>query len=380
MRTCGLEWTPATGLAVCGPPVDAGLTLFFGPRSLLERPEAFAALRAAQPEAILLGCSTGGQIVDGDVGDDRICGVNLAFDGTRIRLARACRKEHPGARAVGEALGAQLAADDLAGAFILADGLSFDGAALVGGLASKVGAHVPLTGGLAGDGADFVSTLVAADAPPASGVTCAVGFYGESVRIGHGCAGGWDVFGPRRRITRSRENVVYEFDGKPALDLYERYLGEEAAGLPGTGLLFPLRIFDPARPGHDIVRTILAIDRNERSITFAGSMPQGWVSQLMRGSLDRLTKIAGQAAESAKFPNPPNRENVLAVLVSCIGRRLLMGQRAPEEAEAVRAAFGDNVPTIGFYSYGEISPHGLSGLSELHNQTMTVMTIMEDAA
>jgi hypothetical protein len=207
----------------------------------------------------------------------------------------------------------------------------------------------------------------------------AVGFYGKAIRIGHGSAGGWDEFGPRRHITKSRGNVLLELDGEPALDLYERYLGEEdIKGLPGTALLFPLRIRDPKRPDHDIVRTVLAVDRNKRSMTFAGDMPQGWVGQLMRGNFDRLAAGAGKAAQQACAKlGPPGNGAEIAILVSCIGRRLLMGQHTIDEIEAAGAEIGLNVPQLGFYSYGEISPHGTTGVCELHNQTMTVTTISE---
>lgn len=379
MKSCKLEWAPTTGLSIVGEPASADLLVFFGPRSLVELPDAIGAFRKACPKAVLLGCSTGGQIVEGDVEDDRMAGLALSFDRTAVRLASVRRKDHSSSFKVGEALAASLKREDLAGVFILADGLVFDGAELVAGIASVVGTHVPLMGGLAGDGPDFAQTLVFANADAESGMAAAVGFYGASVRIGHGSAGGWDMFGPRRKISRSVGNVVYELDGKPALDLYERYLGEEAADLPASGLLFPLRIFDPANKEHDIVRTLLAIDRDARSVTFAGSMPEGWVVQLMRGSIDRMSEGATQAAEQARLAQGPESDSA-AILVSCIGRRLLMGQRVGEEVEAVRNVLEQEGPVTGFYSYGEISPHAATGLSELHNQTMTVMTITEEAA
>lgn len=379
MRNCGLEWTPDTGLSLDGDQGDKpfDLAVFFGPRALLENAAAFDALRNAFPSAILIGCSTGGQIVGSEVEDDRICGMALSFTDTRLKLVRASREDYDCSRAVGDALAADLAADDLAGVFILADALAFDGAALVGGLTERIGDKIPVTGGLAGDDNAFFRTLVAANAQPETGMACAIGFYGKSVRIGHGVAGGWNAFGPRRRITRAVKNVVYELDGKPALDLYEHYLGEEAEALPASGLLFPLRISDPTQPNRNKVRTLLAIDRQERSITFAASMPEGWTAQLMRGSLDRLTDVAGEAGEQARKNVD---ENAAAILVSCIGRRLLMGQRVRDEVEAVRHALGESMRAVGFYSYGEIAPLTPSGFSELHNQTMTVMTISEEAA
>jgi hypothetical protein len=244
-----------------------------------------------------------------------------------------------------------------------------------------VGQKIPLTGGLAGDSALFEETLVGADCAPQSGRVAAVGFYGSAIRIGHGSAGGWDEFGPRRRITRSTGNVLFELDGEPALDLYERYLGEEdARGLPGTALLFPLLIRDAAQPDQDVVRTILAIDRAARSMTFAGDVPEGWIAQLMRGNFDRLAAGAAEAARQARTGLGADRDrDGLAVLVSCIGRRLLMDQRIMDEVEAAGAELGSKIPRVGFYSYGEISPHGSAGVCQLHNQTMTVTAITEAA-
>jgi hypothetical protein len=168
---------------------------------------------------------------------------------------------------------------------------------------------------------------------------------------------------------------LYEVDDKPALDLYKRYLGDEAEGLPGTALLFPLRIHDPLHPEYELVRTVLAVDHNTNSMTFAGDMPQGWVAQLMRGNLNRLSAGAADAAKQAAAGI--GERDGIAILVSCIGRRLLMGQRAVEEVEAASVELGPQMPRLGFYSYGEISPHGGSGVCQLHNQTMTVTVISE---
>jgi hypothetical protein len=150
--------------------------------------------------------------------------------------------------------------------------------------------------------------------------------------------------------------------------------------LPGTALLFPLLIRDPAQPDHDVVRTILAVDRDARTMTFAGDVPEGWVAQLMRGNFDRLAAGAAEAARQARSGiGATGEQDSLAVLVSCIGRRLLMGQHVVDEVEAAGVELGHGMPRLGFYSYGEISPHGVSGVCQLHNQTMTVTTISEAA-
>jgi hypothetical protein len=377
-----ISWSRANGWRIGDAAKGkADLILYFGSREGLADGARYGELRDVFPAACVVGCTTGGQIQDDDIVDDEISGVALRFEATDIKVACETVSSADDSRACGRALGEKLQSSDLAGVFVLSDGLHVNGSELVAGIMEKVGHHVSVTGGLAGDGAKFEETLVGADCPPRSHAVAAIGFYGNAIRIGHGSAGGWDVFGPRRRITRSKGNVLFELDGEPALDLYERYLGDEAKGLPGTALLFPLQVNDPRHPEHQVVRTVLSIDRNARSMTFAGDVPEGWVAQLMRGNFTRLAEGAAEAARQARegLADAQNRNGV-AVLVSCIGRRLLMGQRTTEEIEAASAELGAHLPRLGFYSYGEISPHAASGICELHNQTMTVTTITEAAA
>jgi hypothetical protein len=144
---------------------------------------------------------------------------------------------------------------------------------------------VVVTGGLAGDGDRFQQTWIITDGTPHSGFVCAAGLYGEQIRIGHGSMGGWDIFGPERTVTRSDGNVLYELDGRPALELYKEYLGERASGLPATGLLFPLSLRTDSSNGESIVRTILAVDEESQSMTFAGDIPEGARAQLMKANL-----------------------------------------------------------------------------------------------
>ena len=354
------------------------LVLYFGSRQMLADGARYRELREQFPESHLMGCTTGGQIYGDDIDDDRVNVAAMRFDATKLRAACEFVENAGGSRGCGEAIGQALAGDGLAGVFVLSDGLNVNGSEFVAGMNAHVG-DVSITGGLAGDGSAFEETLVGLDCPPKKGIVAAVGLYGPAVRIGHGSAGGWDVFGPRRRITRSQGNVLYELDNEPALALYERYLGEEdAKALPGSALLFPLQIHNPARPDHQVVRTILAIDREAKTMTFAGDVPDGWVAQLMRGNFSRLAEGAAEAAHQARdgLAEGHDRDGV-AILVSCIGRRLLMGQRTVDEIEAASAALGSHLSRIGFYSYGEISPHAASGICELHNQTMTVTTITE---
>ncbi len=300
-------------------------------------------------------------MADGDVSDQIMTALALDFANTPIRLTQAIVVDPAESRQAGAEIGRELLGPGLAGIFVLSDGLHVNGSALVEGIVGAVGRDVPVSGGLAGDGADFVETLVGCNGRPASRVVAAVGFYGTAIQLGYGSAGGWDVFGPKRRITRAQGNLLLEVDRKPALDLYKLYLGpEESRKLPGSALLFPMRISDPRRPEQSVVRTVLAVDAETGSMTFAGDMPEGWTAQLMRGSFSRLSAGAAAATHDAAQRLPPDATDgdSAAILVSCIGRRLLMGQRIDEEIEAATSELPAQCQPIGFYSYGEIAPHG----------------------
>jgi hypothetical protein len=381
MRIQKIVWDHRSGWTAPAAADDVSLVLYFGTRDALACGTRYDELRKLFPRAHIMGCSTGGQIDNNDINDDEIVAAAVSFGATRLKVCRQDIGDPQRSRDYGEALGRALQADDLAGVFVLSDGLNVNGSELVAGISDVIGAKIPLTGGLAGDGANFKETLVGADCAPRPRTIAGLGFYGPAIRVGHGSAGGWDLFGPRRKVTRSAGNVLFELDGEPALDLYERYLGpEESKALPGSALLFPIQVYDVEQPDSAVVRTVLAIDREARSMTFAGDIPQGWTAQLMRGNLDRLAAGAADAARQARNGlKAKNDDQRFSILVSCIGRRLLMGQRTSEEVEAAGAELGLGTLRLGFYSYGEISPHAMSGRCELHNQTMTVTTLAEVA-
>jgi len=372
MRAVQSIWTAATGWDDSSIQHSADLVLAFGATGTVTQGESWQELQRRHPGAILLGCTTGGEIHGCDVLDETLSATALSFDHTAITAAQADVAQ--GSYEAGRSIGRALACSDLKALFVLSDGTKTNGSDLVRGLRDAVGPDVVLCGGLAGDGANFGTTYVGLNAPPAPGRVAAIGLSGAKLIVGHGSSGGWDVFGPQRRITKASANVLYELDGKPALDLYKRYLGPDAAQLPGSALLFPLRIYPADRPEQAIVRTVVGIDEEARTMTFAGDMPEGHCAQLMRGNFDRLIQGAAHAAEQAQSEVAGER---VAILVSCIGRKLLLGQRIHEEVEAVQDVLGHTTHLTGFYSYGEVSPHEVTGSAELHNQTMTITTLSE---
>jgi hypothetical protein len=377
MKTCTLELPlRQQGATPEFPDMDSDQTLVlaFGSPACLEEPGALRALVAAYPRSHILGCSTAGEILGASISDETVAVAICRFEHTRLRLCGAPITAAEQSVAAGRAIAEGLRAPDLRGVLLVSDGLKVNGTELLEGLTEGLPADVAVSGGLAGDGARFQRTWTLRDGQCASGWISAVGFYGDRIRIAHGSKGGWDIFGPERKVTRSEGNVLFEIDGQPALELYQRYLGELSAELPASALLFPLSLRRSGQASDAVVRTILSIDAQAGSMTFAGDIPEGSLVQLMRANFDRLVDGAQEAARLLSAAEVG--QGSLAIAISCVGRRLVLGDRAEEEVDAVRGLLPRNAELVGFYSYGEISPYA-SGRCELHNQTMTLTLLSE---
>ena len=353
----------------------AHLVLAFGSPEVLKNPQHLQDLRTAYPDAQLLGCSTAGEICGTRVYDGSLVTTAIAFQSTRIKTARVSIGESGESLQCGEQLAKLLEPRDLVHVLVISDGVHVNGSELVRGILKHLPDGVQVTGGLSGDGERFAHTFVFSNSEPMEGCIAAVGFYGNRLRVGYGSLGGWDSFGPERLITRSKENVLFELDGQPALALYKKYLGEHAAGLPATGLLFPLNVRMNGNE-REFVRTLLSVNEGAQSMTFAGDMPQGSYARLMKANFDRLVDGA-QGAAKTSYEAIGSTSPELAILISCVGRKLVLKQRTEEELEAVRGVLGDKTVMAGFYSYGEICPAAPHAACQLHNQTMTITTFSE---
>jgi hypothetical protein len=366
------RWRPGTAPG----PVSAGLVLAFAPPSVLLERATWDALRDRYPDARIVGCSTAGEIVDTTVLDDCVACTGVEFERSHAEVACVRVDDPSSADALGRRLAAALPADGLRHVLVFSDGLHVNGTALVAGMVTALPPGVAITGGLAGDGWLFERTAVCLDAPAQHAQVVAVGLYGPQLEIRWGCHGGWDPFGVERVITRAEGRVVYELDGEPALDLYRRYLGDAAADLPASALRFPLAIRPADGTSSPLVRTVLSIDERGRSLTFAGDMPVGYRARLMKSNVERLIDGAHDAGREA-VAHGAARPAELALIVSCVGRRLVMKQRIEEEVEAVRDALGAGTALAGFYSYGELAPSGRGSRCDLHNETLAITTIAE---
>ncbi len=352
------------------------LVVAFGASQYAEHPEALAELAAAFPRSAVVGCSSAGEIHGDAIADGTLVVAVARFARTDLAVASTAIGSAADSAAAGARLGRSLADPRPRLVLVLSEGLTVNGTDLVRGLSEALPRESTIVGGLAADGDRFARTWVLVDGKPALRQVIAVALRGP-LDIGAGSQSGWEAFGPERKVTRADGNVLYELDGRPALALYKEYLGKLATGLPATALRFPLSIREERGAKSAVVRTVLAIDEAAQSMTFAGDVPIGWHAQLMRSNHDRL--IAGAMRAAAEATAGMNGERpALALAISCVGRRLVLGDRTEEETEAALGALPPGSRQIGFYSYGEISPAGCESC-ELHNQTMTLTTIREAA-
>ncbi len=375
-------WTKETGWSDISKEklsVSPQWVMLFGGRQLLEEGERFKEVRAMYPESKILSCSTAGEILATRVRDNSVALAAVHFDKTTLRFVQTDINAYEESFDAGARLAGELLGDGLVHVMVFSDGLRVNGTQLVKGFNATLPPNVSVTGGLVGDGADFKKTLVGLDESGKEGKIVAVGFYGTALKVGYGSLGGWDPFGLERIITKSKNNVLYELDGQPALTLYKEYLGDRAKDLPSSGLLFPLRLrIENNGKEVEVVRTILAVSEADQSMTFAGDMPEGAHAALMKANFERLIDGASGAGSMSIEPLGSSPAE-LAILISCVGRKLVLKERIEEEIEAVQAEIGEQVPIVGFYSYGELCPVAATEKQcELHNQTMTITTFREE--
>ena len=354
---------------------EAQLVLAFGERTLLEQNIHYDFLHQKFPKAAIILNSTSGEIHNDGVYDNTIVATAITFEKTKVRTIAVDIKNHIESYQAGAKIANDLLEENnLKAIMIISDGSRVNGTRLTQALNEITSYKVQITGGLAGDQDRFQKTLVGLNSEPQEGKIIGIGFYGNNITIGHGTQGGWDAFGPEREITKSEYNILYGIDNKPALDLYKEYLGSYAAELPGAALRFPI-LLQSTQNSSPVVRTILSINEEDNSLTFAGDVPTGSSIRFMKANFDRIIDASATATEQAmtRLTTAPE----LAILISCVGRKLVLGQRTEEEIEVAKEIFGNETLISGFYSYGELAPSN-STKCELHNQTMTITTFAEN--
>lgn len=351
------------------------LVLLFGTTENLQKNNHYEFFKEKYKNSQIIGSSSSGNVLGAKVHEAEVVATIIKFDQGYIKTSIIDFTEKDDLNEVSQKLVEKLPEQDLKSIFIISDGLNMNGTILAKNV-NKVKPTTLITGGLAGDDARFEKTLLIANSEAKERTLVAIGFYGEKLHVSSGCYAGWDEFGTERIITKSEGNVVYEIDNKPALELYKKYLGDQANELPSSGLRFPLSIKKDNQDENATIRTLLAIDQEKQSLTFAGDVPANYIAKLMKTDIDGL--IDGSEIAANKITKK-NENTALGLVVSCIGRKLVMKDLVDEELEIIEETIGKNVHLTGFYSYGELAPFSDEiKTCELHNQTMTLTVIYED--
>lgn len=366
-------------LPAASPLPSANMVLVFGSVKRFSDSKLTSFLKERYPAAQIVGCTTSGEISPSGVYDDSLQITAILWEKTVQRAVHVKMSSMQSSFEVAAGIAKQLKADSLRTVLVLSDGLHVNGSELLEGFQSVLG-ETPIVGGMAGDDAAFVKTLQLFNDTISDNLVIAIGLYGDNLITGSGALGGWKPYGHPRKITKSEKNVVYEMDGKPALPLYRMYIGEHfAKGLPGTGLKFPFAVIEEGKRDVEKIRTLLAVDPKNNSLTFAGNVEEGETVRFCQTTHDRLVEGAGGAADlvTESIHGANTDQSGLALCVSCVGRKLVMADQVGDEIREVQRIFGPLTSITGFYSYGEFSPRPNTKDSVLHNQTMTIGYLSE---
>jgi hypothetical protein len=355
---------------------NCSLALAFGSKNLLTA-DAIAHIKHTFPAAQIISCSTAGEINNQGVEDESLVVTAIEFEQTTIKTAICNCGNFANSYETGLQLVKQLSKESLQLVLVFSDGGVVNGDDLVNGINDGFDNKIPIAGGLAGDGTNFAGTLVGLNENCKEGNVVLVGFYGRSLQLDFSRKGGWTQFGPTRTITKSQKNILHEIDGESALDLYKTYLGSYASQLPGSAILFPLALQDG--DGGQTVRSILKIDPEQKTMTFAGNVPEGSKVRFMKTTVDSLSNAAYDASEEMQVQEETSTGDSLTLLISCVGRKIILSNRAHEEFDAIRETLGSLTTVAGFYSYGEITPFSSMAKCQMQNQTITITLIKEVA-
>ncbi|WP_338413520.1 FIST C-terminal domain-containing protein [uncultured Sphaerotilus sp.] len=355
------------------------LVLVFGAAdslATLAEDSPLAALARTLPRSLFASAATHTIAHARQARDEALVVCIARFDHTALRRLHVGLSPALGSEAAGQQLAhALLDTPGLTGVLVLADGMEVNGPELVRGLSAALPDDLPIAGGMGAAGTRLARTWsMHTDGPP-QGSACVIGLYGPRLRMARSCRGGSIGFGQRRLVTRAQGHTVEEIDGRPALQLYRQYLGRYASGLPAAASHFPLTVFRETGDLQGVIRYVLGIDNERQTIDVAGDIPTGSLVQLSRAGRSELLEGAFHAARDLGDALPADVP-VLALVVSCVGRRHVLGEQTEEELEPVASLLQPGSALAGFYSFGEISA-GVGERCEMHNMTLTLAALWE---
>ena len=361
------------------------LSMMFGNTSWFENESTRRVLSSSSTPVV--ACSGAGAIEGSEIHDNALSIIQMYVSQPHnyIQTFTETLKDVHASRKIGVSLAKKISAVDLAHVFFVLPGVDINATLFLEGF-KEVLPDVRISGGLAADDGRFEKTYQLCNAECSDRLVVAIGWYG-GFETHCAAQGGWQTFGPTRKVTKAIGSELLTLDNIPALDVYKKFLGPYAQDLPRSGLLFPLKVTNTPTSRHGPMRTILGIDEKRKSLILAGSIDDDSYVAMMHASTDDLITGSTQAGNAILTSKKlPSAQQALVLAVSCVGRKLIMGARVEEELDALRE-LDPNGQCIftGFYSNGEINEtdeglwvnHFGNCQHLLHNQTMSLTWIAE---
>ena len=217
------------------------ICLLFGTRENFEEEDLYyKALKERFPDSDIIAASTAGNIISDQLLDDVIIATCIELEKTEVK-SKLFEFNNKAGKELGLDIGNYFKADDLSYMLVLS-AVGINAGKLLDGINEVIQGSAGISGGVAGDNTKFEKTYVGLNENIGEKKIVVIGFYGNNLVTKHGSQGGWDVFGPKRKVTKCEGNVLYELDNRPVLDLYKEYLGPKAAELPASALYYPFTI------------------------------------------------------------------------------------------------------------------------------------------
>lgn len=359
-------------------PGDPDMLWVFGASSY-DQQKLLEGIHSVWSDIPLIGCTTDGEISSSGLSEESVVILALATDTVKFHIAHAPSISQDSYLA-GTRIGKAFKNLNCRYIQIFSDGLTGNATKIVAGIQAILGKEIKIAGGTSGDKGLFIHSSQYFNDQVLTDSIVAVAFAGDLVfGTGYGC--GWFPVGTPKQVTRSEGNALYELDGQPALQVYEKFLGKYASQLPAVGVEYPLGILGLDEENEEdgfLCRATMGVNRRENSIIFAGDVPQGAHIKMTMGNEKDLIDAARKAAQDAltdmKGDSGKVQPKILFVF-SCMARKIVLGSKTGEEISEIRKIVGYEVPVIGFYTYGEYSPSGKSKQTCFHNETVTLTVI-----
>gem|GEM_PF-4191279 len=332
---------------------DVDLVLFFGLRELI-REELLSTLREGFPNAQLVGCSSAGELHDGHYRQNTVVVMAVSFEHSHCKTCHVPAAAFEAQASMGREIADRLAAPDLKGILFLGEGLESDVDPIVSTLSQCLAARgLPqlIFGGKAGDNVRFEQTVVVGDGKIHTEGVVAVGLYGNCLQLKASTCNVWPRFEQGLEITSSDANLIHEFNGRPAAEVYAEILGgPDEIALKDAGYHPLILLDDNGVPRY--ARTVFGHDKETGALLCAGNVS----GTVQVGKLNQKSFLDGV---HGVIHDITSIDPDFILWASCVGRRLALGSEVESEGDAIRKACPSSVPSIGCYCYGEIGfcPH-----------------------